>query len=411
MHGADRKSGADSIAVLRFARFFLLLLILSFYSCASSPRQSEPDSKTEETITPTPPTREEVIPVVQDDYITIVATGDNLLHVPILRACFKDGEYNFNSIYDKIKEYILPADIAFVNQETILGNSVMGYSGYPLFSSPPEIGAALAAAGFNIVNHATNHIMDKGEAGILSSIAYWDTIEDVEYLGIYRSEEERNNRRIIVNKNNFKVGFLSYTYGTNGIPLPAGKSYMVSLIEPGKMAVEIDALRPLCDYLVVSMHWGVEYQSGFSREQERLAAFLAEHGVDLVIGHHPHVLEPYAAMRRPDGGIMHVFYSLGNFLSAHATPVKETLLGGLMYVRLKKSQGEISVDAIGLIPLITHFNVYLSGFCIYPLSDYTEDLATQHWNRARDREMTLAYFAQKAQELFGPALILPTGNF
>jgi poly-gamma-glutamate synthesis protein (capsule biosynthesis protein) len=403
MHGADRKTGTG--AVLRFALF---LLILSFYSCASSPvsppQQREPDYKVI-----IPP--DEVTPHVPDDYITIVAVGDNLLHVPILRACLKDGVYNFNAIYDKVREYILPADIAFVNQETILGNRAMGYSGYPLFSSPPEIGAALAAAGFDIINHATNHIMDKGEAGILSSIEYWDTHEGVEYLGIYRSEEERKNRRIIVNKNNFKIGFLSYTYGTNGIPLPTGKPYLVSLIEPKIMAAEIVALRPLCDYLVVSMHWGDEYQTNYNREQERLAALLAEHGVDLVIGHHPHVLEPYATMQRPDGGIMHIFYSLGNFLSAHATPVKETLLGGLMYVRLKKSQGEISVDAIGLIPLITHFDFSLSGFCIYPLSEYTEDLAAKHWNRARDREMTLAYFTQKAQELFGPALMLPIGNF
>jgi poly-gamma-glutamate synthesis protein (capsule biosynthesis protein) len=309
-------------------------------------------------------------------------------------------------MYEKIRGYILPADIAFVNQETVLVNKDLGYSGYPRFGSPVEIGNALITTGFNIVNHATNHIMDKGEAGVISNMDFWDLHKDIEYLGIHRSEEDRSKRQVIVSKNNFKVGFLSYTYGTNGIPLPSGKFWLVSLINREKMAADIKALRPLCDYLVVSMHWGDEYKLFYNKEQESLANFLAEQQVDLVIGHHPHVIEPLVIIKRSDGVSMPVIYSLGNFLSAHMTPIKETLLGGIMYIKLKKIQETISIEEIGIIPIITHYDASLSGFSIYPLYDYSEDLAARHWNRRRgDSNMTHNNFVRLANDIFGSALI------
>ena len=373
--------------------------MLVFFSCAGSP----PSKKIP---TPAPVPGPEIPAAPRADYLTIVAVGDNLPHDPIIRAGFVNGVYKFDSMYDKIRGYIIPADIAFVNQETVLVDKDLGYTGYPLFGSPKETGTALAAAGFDIVNHATNHIMDKGEAGVLSSMDFWDSHEGIHYLGIHRSEEDRANRRIIISKNNFKVGFLSYTYGTNGISLPAGKPWLVSLADQTVMAAEIKALRPLCDYLVVSMHWGEEYRLDYSPEQEKLAVFLADQQVDLVIGHHPHVLEPLVIMKRSDGKSMPVFYSLGNFLSAHAMPEKEALYGGLMYVKLKKVDNEISVEKIGLIPVISHYNANMSGFSIYPLHEYTEELAAKHWKRRGDTEMTSAYFLKKSREMFGPALIL-----
>jgi len=379
----------------------LLLSAVLFFACAGLPSSKKipvPETETTETETPAGP---------RVDYLTIVAAGDNLIHEPIIRAGYANGVYNFDSMYDKIRGYILPADIAIVNQETVLVNKELGYSGYPLFGSPKEIGTALTTAGFNIINHATNHIMDKGEAGILSSMDFWDSVEDIHYLGIHRSEEDRAKRQVIISKNNFNVGFLSYTYGTNLIPLPKGKSWIVSMIDQEKMAADIKALRPLCDYLIVSMHWGEEYRLDYNREQEKLAAFLAEQRVDLVIGHHPHVIEPMAIIKRSDGGSMPVFYSLGNFLSAHLTPIKETLLGGLMYLRLKKTEETINIEEIGFIPIITHYDVSLSGFSIYPLHEYTEELAAKHWNRRRgDSKITAGYFSKIAGDMFGQALIL-----
>ena len=352
----------------------------------------------------------------QKDYLTIVAVGDNLIHHPIFLASFTDGAYNFHYIFDHIRDYILPADIAFINQETILGNEALGFSGYPRFSSPPEVGTAVVAAGFNVINFANNHALDRGAAGVMSSIEYLDNYDHVYHLGIHRSAHERANRRVVLDISNITVGFLGYTFSTNGIPFPAGRSYLVSMIDRVTMAAEINALRPHCDYLVVSMHWGEEYNLNFNREQERLAAFLAEHRVDLVIGHHPHVLQPMRIITRPDGNPMPVFYSLGNFLSSHARSTKEALLGGIMYVKIAKtgtpSGGEIILEETGLIPIITHFEaarhpeVGRTNFGIYPLHVYTDALAAQHWRRAQgDNEMNVNFFMNLSREMFGPALI------
>jgi len=377
----------------RYFIFFLLTLVV--LSCSTRPPVVEIP----------PPPQTEIPPPPESFFLTIVAAGDNLIHDPILIASNNNGVYSFNSIYEKIKAYTAPSDIAFINQETILGNKTLGYSGYPAFSTPSEVGAALAAAGFDVVSHATNHIMDKGEAGVLSTMDYWDSLEGIHYLGIHRSEDDRLNNPVILSRNNFKIGFLAYTYGTNAILLPRGKPYLVSLINNETMAKEIDALRPLCDYLVVSVHWGDEYSPEPSPYQTDLAAFFAEHNVDLVIGHHPHVLQRFESLPRADGKSTLCFYSLGNFLSAHFRPEKEALLGGLAYVKLKKTGETISVEETGFIPTITHYDAKQTGFLVYPLSEYTEELAEKHWKRTNDRNMTLDFFINKARELFGFSVI------
>ena len=386
-------------------RTLVVLTVLVFLSCTGLPPGKKPPVPETETATEDQTPTAQLAP--KADYLTIVAVGDNLIHEPIIKAGYQAGGYNFDFIYDRVRGFILPADIAFINQETVLVNKELGYSGYPLFGSPKEIGNAVAGMGFNVINHATNHIMDKGEAGILSSMDFWDTHEGIQYLGIHRSEEDRAKRHVIIDKNNFKVGFLSYTYGSNGIPLPRGKTWMVSFIDQVKMSSDIKELRPLCDYLVVSMHWGEEYKFNYSREQEKLANFLADQQVDLVIGHHPHVIEPMVIIKRKDGGSMPVFYSLGNFLSAHMTPIKDTLLGGIMYLKLKKTEETISIEEIGLVPIITHYDVSLSGFGIYPLYEYTEEMAARHWNRRRgDSTVTQGYYMKIAVDMFGANLIL-----
>ena len=395
----------------KYIYVLLPFVFLYFFSCASQLPVKDEDLE----LSCPPP--EEELPV---EYLTIIAGGDNIIHDYILRASDRDGSYCFDSIYDLIKEYILPADIAFINQETVLGNEALGFSGYPLFSTPYEAGTALAFAGFNLINHATNHVMDKGEEGILSTIDYWDstifvradnTWVKIQYLGIHRSEEERQNRKIIFEKNNIKIGFLGYTYGTNNIPLPDDKQYLVSLANPMEMAAEINALRPLVDYLVISMHWGDEYGEDINPYQEKFAAFFADHSVDLVIGHHTHILGPVETKSRPDGGTTVLFYSLGNFLSAHVRPIKEALLGGLLYVKVKKTGDIIEAEEIGLIPTVTHYETNLTGFKVYPLSDYSEELAGKHWRRLNDREMTYDYLIKKARDRLGSRLILDNPFF
>jgi poly-gamma-glutamate synthesis protein (capsule biosynthesis protein) len=344
-------------------------------------------------------------PTPQVDTLTIVAVGDNLFNDPLFQLTGRNRTYDFDSYYALVKPLIEKADIAFVNQETLLAGERFGHSGYPRFNTPQKAGDALAALGFDVVNHATNHIMDRGEAAILATMDFWDTHPEIRVLGVHRSAEARN-QQIIIEKNNIKVGFLAYTYGTNEIPVPPDKSYLVSLIDTAVMIKEIDALRPNCDFLVVSMHWGNEYAYSPSIQQESLARLLAEHQVDLIIGHHPHVLQPVVSLPRGGGGTTRCFYSLGNFISAQERqPTLPTLLGGLLSLKLRKSGARISVETAGVLPLVTHYEAGNVNFKIYPLYSYTEELAAKHGVKPQEREISVAYFRNLARQILGSAML------
>ena len=334
----------------------------------------------------------------EDDYLTIIAAGDNLYHAPMYRLG-EEGDYETN--YLEIRSLAKNADIAFINQETLLAGIEFGFSTYPLFNSPQSLGRALEKTGFNVVNHANNHVMDKGEDAVFATLDFWDNYPDVAVLGIHRSEEKRN-LPVLLKKNNITLGFLSYTCETNGIPVPADKPYLVSLANTEIMAREIDALRPLCDFLVVSMHWGEEYQHDYNKSQKNLAVLLAEHAVDLVIGHHPHVIQKIENVPRPDGRNMLCFYSLGNFLSAQIE--SETLLGAMAFVRLKKNtlKDTVSIEEYGAIPMVTHYEKNFTGFKVYPLYAYTDDLAKKHWKS----NLTTNYFKSLSSRIFGEREIL-----
>ena len=338
----------------------------------------------------------EIILQPEPNFLTIIAAGDNLYHIVMIRDG-EDGDYE--NAYTEIRPLVEKADIAFINQETVLGGKDFGFSGYPQFNSPQALGRAIAAVGFNVVNQANNHTMDKGEKAVFATMDFWDTIPEITVLGIHRSEEQRALPRLI-EKNNITLGFLSYTYGTNGIPVPKDKPYLVSLINTEIMKKEIEAVRPLCDFLVVSMHWGEEYQHNYNKTQENLAAFLAEHGVDLVIGHHPHFVQPVEYIQRPDGKFMLCFYSLGNFLSAQTQT--GTLLGAMAYVKLKSENGtEIEITEAGAIPVVTHYERDFQGMKVYPLYEYSEELTEKHRINRDKKELTMDYLNNLSSIIFG----------
>jgi len=331
--------------------------------------------------------------------LTLVAAGDNLFHMPIINSSRKDGTHDFAPIYAEVKDIIEKADLAFINQETVMAGESFGYSGYPNFNAPQVLAHTLADTGFDILNIANNHTMDMGEAGLLATLDFLDTIQGITVIG---ARKEGKSGRIIT-KNNITLGFLSYTYGLNGYTLPAGNPNLVSLINRNKMAEEIKALRPLCDFLIVSMHWGAEYMMEPGKEQTDLALFLAEHNVDLIIGHHPHVLQRFETLPRPDGKETFCFYSIGNFVSNQIE--KERILGALMLVTFVKestlapltgeSSGTLSICDPGLLPVVCHFESGSSGLFntkVYPLYLYTEELLKKHWVYLRDKDTTFDFF-------------------
>jgi poly-gamma-glutamate synthesis protein (capsule biosynthesis protein) len=233
---------------------------------------------------------------------------------------------------------------------------------------------------------------------------FWDRFPDITVLGVHRSQELRD-QPALVKKNNITLGFLSYTYGTNGIRIPSDKPYLVSLIDTEIMAKEIDALRPLCDFLIVSMHWGEEYQHNYNKSQKDLADFLAEHQVDLVLGHHPHVIQPLEYITRPDGRAMLCFFSLGNFASAQTQ--NPTLLGAMAYIRIKKPpprDGETTANIMFMdaaaIPVVTHYEADFTSFNVYPLYAYTPELLRMH-RQDTDKNFTIDYLTGLASRVFG----------
>lgn len=244
--------------------------------------------------------------------VSLVMVGDALLHSSVYNDAYKDGKYDFTKQLEFIKPIVSKYDLAFYNQETILGGSEIGLSDYPTFNSPWEFGDAMLDAGFNIVNLATNHTMDRGENAILKSCEYWKD-KDVLWAGSYCSYEDSQEIKIR-EKNGIKYTMLSYTYGTNGIAVPEGKEYLVNLYSDEKAKVDIEKVRDKVDLLLVSMHWGIEYKNEPTDEQKREAKYLADLGADIIIGTHPHIIEPIEYI---DDTL--VIYSLGNFISAQST--------------------------------------------------------------------------------------------
>ena len=256
--------------------------------------------------------------------------GDALIHSSVYKDANRLAGYNgydFKPQIKYIKEIVKDYDIAYYNQETILGGTGIGLSDYPTFNSPQEVGDAMIDAGFNLVSLATNHTADRGKNAILKSREYWNEQENIQAVGSYSSKEEKKEIETkVLEKKGIKYAMLNYTYGTNGMPV--SDDYLVNVwptdlnlnivasdskYQAYKETVKKDvaAIRDKVDVLIVAMHWGVEYTHEPTEYEKDMAKFLAENNVDIVIGTHPHVIQPVEWI-----GDAIVFYSLGNFISA-----------------------------------------------------------------------------------------------
>ena len=251
---------------------------------------------------------------IKETKASLVMVGDALLHSSVYNDAYIDGKYDFTKQLEYIKPIIKNYDLAFYNQETVLGGTEIGLSDYPTFNSPKEFGNNMIDMGFNIVNLATNHTLDRGEKAIISSCDYWNQKKDkILFAGSYCSKEDSEEIKI-KEKNGIKYTMLSYTYGTNGIPVPEGKDYLVNIYSDEKVKEDIEKVRGKVDLLLVSMHWGTEYKTEPTEEQKREAKYLSDLGVDIIIGTHPHIIEPIEYINDTL-----VIYSLGNFISAQST--------------------------------------------------------------------------------------------
>ncbi|WP_040208948.1 CapA family protein [Neobacillus jeddahensis] len=264
--------------------------------------------------------------------VTIGAIGDILIHSPVYQDAYNGANYDFSPMFENVKPLLEKPDVLTANQESMLGGLELGLSGYPMFNSPYEVADALKAAGVDIVSTANNHTLDRGEKGIRSESTYLDGI-GLPHVGSFTDEKDRQTLRIM-EKNGIKIAFLAYTYGTNGIPVPKGKDFLVNLIDREKMKNEIHRAKTKADVVVMSIHWGNEYQRIPTNDQKDLAKYLANEGVDIIFGSHPHVLQPMDWINTSTGEKSFVIYSLGNFISGQYGDYKD--IGGLVMIDITK---------------------------------------------------------------------------
>ncbi len=389
------------IAILVISIVCLVGLSISLSACSKGKEASSDNVSIEETESTTV---EETTTTPPDVTVDIMMIGDILAHEGVYNSGLQaDGTYNFDHLFKNIKSDISAADIRIVNQETILGGVELGLSGYPCFNSPYEIGVAEAKAGFNVILHATNHTLDKGLTGVENCLNFWKTnYPEMAVLGINETEEDYNDI-YVYNKDGFKIAILNYTYGTNGIAIPASKPYIVNMLDVDKITQDVTKAKEIADMVVVCPHWGTEYVYEPDSNQKYWTNLFLKLGVDVVIGAHPHVMEPVETLTRDDGHQMVVYYSLGNFVSNQDKMPR--MLGGMAKVTLVKSGTDNScyIKQYSYTPIVTQKLFGTSLITSYKLSDYNDTLASENAIRkdSGNSEFSLSYCQELCKLVFG----------
>lgn len=342
---------------------------------------------------------------------TIIMVGDVLLHTPVEESCLQeDGSYDYDSLFAQTMDEIQAADLALVNQEVIIGGADLGISGYPCFNADFSLCDSLVETGFDVICHATNHAMDKGRAGLVSCAEYWkNKYPQIAVLGIHDTVDTSTScgaDPVILELPDMRIAVLNYTYGTNGISLPADMPYAVDLLDEEQVAADIQRAEELADFTIVCPHWGTEYRLTPDASQEKWTKLFAENGADLVLGTHPHVIEPIEWVTDPESGNeMLVYYSLGNFVnwtSGTGVGVANRMVGGMAEVTITRNDdGEVEIADYGVRPLVSHVTSGPGGVTTYFLEDYSEELAGENEIISQDPEFSFAYCIDLCDSVWG----------
>lgn len=337
----------------------------------------------------------------EENIIDFLAVGDNIAHLGIRESGMTEsGDWNYDAIYQPVKEDVEAADLALVTQETVFVENREDISGYPSFGTPPEFGDALADTGFDVVAHATNHILDKGTDSIEFTMKWWkENHADTRILGIHESQADADNMTVIQCKA-LKLAMLDYTYGLNDIPLAEDKSYMIDVFNQEKARADIKKAREAADVVIVVMHVGDEYVQDVDDQTRQWVSLFLEEDVDIVIGSHPHVIRTMETLTGEDGHKMLVYYSLGNFTSTQND--LPSLLGAMAKITIKKDvkTGAIQIPEHEFIPLLMHYNHDSRIYGIYKLNEYTQELADQHTaNERNPGEFSIQYYKDLFEQI------------
>ena len=290
-----------------------------------------------------------------DITFTLATTGDIMCHNTNFLDAYNSStkSYDFSYYFTDIKQYIEEADITVGNLETTLSGAKRGYSGYPTFNTPEILANNLKDTGFDVVSTANNHCIDKGYSGIESTIDFLDDA-GLAHTGTFKSKKDQETI-LVKDVKGIKIAFLSFTYGTNGIPIPKDKTYAVNLIDKKLIKSQIDlAKKEEPDLICVSMHWGIEYQTKANKEQESLADYLFENGVDVILGNHSHVPQQMEKRKvKLDDGTTKdgfVIYSLGNFMANQNKQYTNDSAILKLEITKHKEDGKITIDKATYTP-------------------------------------------------------------
>ena len=368
----SKNSNNKKLKIL-YGRIFLLILILAFIFCLI--KFIVPD-KTVDVANTNLVTNSEVAEnsinnansttTSQQGPITfsLAAIGDIMCHNTQYMDAYNSStdSYDFSYVFEDIQTYIQSADISIGSLETTFAGKDRGYSNYPTFNSPEQLAYDLSEMGLDVLSTAGNHALDKGFSGLSNTL---DVLDDanISHSGTYRTQEDRDSV-LIKDVNGVKVAILSYTYGTNGIPVPSDKEFCVNLIDKDLIKKDIEnAKSQNADVIISCMHWGIEYQTTPNDEQEDLADFLFENGVDIILGNHPHVLQPMEkrSVTLADGTVKDCFvvYALGNFIcDQNSENTRNSIILNLDIT--KNPDGKISIDKVDYVPIYMYKNSNLS---------------------------------------------------
>lgn len=368
-------------------------------------------------VLPEPSSAESSIPEVSSEPVTVwepqtvhlLSAGDNLIHSSLYEqaaARSEENGYDFTYLYENVASYLSGADIATLNQETVIVPSRVPAT-YPCFNSPTDLADYVVhQCGFDVLNLANNHCLDQGTSGLEECLDFWnEQYPDILTTGVYQNEPDYEDIRTM-EVNGITFAFLGMTEWTNGLSLASTSDIILVQAlddtEISRLREQIQKADEIADVVIMNVHWGNEYSFTPTDRQQYLAEQMTDWGVDIVIGHHPHVLQPIETRITHDGRTALIAYSLGNFASAQADAY--CLIGGILdyTVTRETEDGEVSLTNYSLTPTVTHYDSGYRNNRIYLLDNYTDELAINHGVRSRYASFSLGYIDSLLEEVVGP---------
>lgn len=324
--------------------------------------------------------------------ISFIGAGDNIVYYGTVRDAASlsvsgGRKHNFKPIYADVADLIEKADVAFINQETLMCGEGYNFTYYPMFNGPQDLGYDLVELGFDVISIANNHMLDKGSAGLEKTIAFYDTLP-VTMVGGYKSEEDYNNIRVH-EKDGIKIAFLAYAEMTNGLAPTRGYDTYIPYLGEADIEGQVKAAKEKADLVFVSVHWGDEGAFKPNNNQKKYAQRFADSGVDVIIGHHPHVIQPVEWLNGKEGNKTLCYYSLGNFMAEQAHAYN--MVGGMCSFDIVSVNGEKPyITNEGFIPTVFDWGAAFYNNRVYLLEKYTAAQANNHGIGAYGRKTSIA---------------------